>query len=314
MLKIFPLKVRKMLQKIFYWKYLVFNTILLSHLNFSQELNCKVSVNYSLVNQTESNVFNDLEKNINVFLNEKKWTNDSYKDYEKINCSFLITILDYSDNSFSANIEVNSFRPVFNSNYNSKNFLFKDNGVTFSYEINQSILFSETRYESDLSSLLGFYSLIIIGYDKDTFSKYAGTNQYNLAKKILDYSSSFSNSQMWSPSHNGGRINKFWLIDNLISTNYQSIREVNYNYHLNGLDLLINNDTLAKTNIIDALLNFEQINRFRPNSLLQQIFFQSKNDEIFNLFLKHQNKMEIEEIKNLLNVLSPFYSNNWSKL
>jgi len=119
---------------------------------------------------------------------------------------------------------------------------------------------------------------------------------------------------MWSPSHNGGRINKFWLIDNLISTNYQSIREVNYNYHLNGLDLLINNDTLAKTNIIDALLNFEQINRFRPNSLLQQIFFQSKNDEIFNLFLKHQNKMEIEEIKNLLNSIAPFYSSNWSKL
>ena len=102
--------------------------------------------------------------------------------------------------------------------------------------------------------------------------------------------------------------------DNLISTNYQSIREVNYNYHLNGLDLLINNDTLAKTNIIDALLNFEQINRFRPNSLLQQIFFQSKNDEIFNLFLKHQNKMEIEEIKNLLNSIAPFYSSNWTKL
>ena len=60
-----------MLQKIFYWKYLVFNTFLLSHFNFSQELNCKVLVNYSLVNQTESNVFNDLEKNINVFLNEK---------------------------------------------------------------------------------------------------------------------------------------------------------------------------------------------------------------------------------------------------
>ena len=303
-----------MLQKIFYWKYLIFSTILLSHLNFSQELNCKVTVNYSLVNQTESSVFNELEKNINVFLNENKWTNDSYLEFEKINCSFLITILEYSDSSFRANIEINSFRPVHNSNYNTKNFLFKDNGVNFNYNINQSIIFSETRYESDLSSLLAFYSLIIIGYDKDTFSKNAGINQYNLAKKILDYSSSFSNSQMWSPSHNGGRINKFWLIDNLTSTNYQSIKEVNYNYHLNGLDLLVSDDIKAKTNIIDALLNFEKINRFRPNSLLQQIFFQSKNDEIFNLFLNHQNKTEIEEIKNLLKSIAPFYSNNWSKL
>ena len=303
-----------MLQKIFYWKYLIFSAILLSNLNFSQELNCKVTVNYSLVNQTESSVFNELEKNINVFLNENKWTNDSYLEFEKINCSFLITIVDYSDSSFRANIEINSFRPVHNSNYNTKNFLFKDNGVNFNYNINQSIIFSETRYESDLSSLLAFYSLIIIGYDKDTFSKNAGINQYNLAKKILDYSSSFSNSQMWSPSHNGGRINKFWLIDNLTSTNYQSIKEVNYNYHLNGLDLLVSDDIKAKTNIIDALLNFEKINRFRPNSLLQQIFFQSKNDEIFNLFLNHQNKMEIEKIKNLLNIIAPFYSNNWSKL
>jgi len=303
-----------MLQKIFYWKDLVFSTFLLSHLNFSQELNCKVTVNYSLVNQTESNVFNELEKNINVFLNENKWTNDSYLEFEKINCSFLITIIDYSDSSFRANIEINSFRPVHNSNYNTKNFLFKDNGVNFNYNINQSIIFSETRYKSDLSSLLAFYSLIIIGYDKDTFSKNAGINQYNLAKKILDYSSSFSNSQMWSPSHNGGRINKFWLIDNLTSTNYQSIKEVNYNYHLNGLDLLVSDDIKAKTNIIDALLNFEKINRFRPNSLLQQIFFQSKNDEIFNLFLNHQNKTEIEEIKNLLKSIAPFYSNNWSKL
>ena len=303
-----------MLQKIFYWKYLIFSAILLSNLNFSQELNCKVTVNYSLVNQTESSVFNELEKNINVFLNENKWTNNSYLEFEKINCSFLITIIDYSDSSFRANIEINSFRPVHNSNYNTKNFLFKDNGVNFNYNINQSIIFSETRYESDLSSLLAFYSLIIIGYDKDTFSKNAGINQYNLAKKILDYSSSFSNSQMWSPSHNGGRINKFWLIDNLTSTNYQSIKEVNYNYHLNGLDLLVTDDIKAKTNIIDALLNFEKINRFRPNSLLQQIFFQSKNDEIFNLFLNHQNKTEIEEIKNLLKSIAPFYSNNWSKL
>ena len=303
-----------MLQKIFYWKYLIFNTILISNLNFAQELNCRVTVNYSLVNQTESSVFNELEKNINIFLNENKWTNDSYLEFEKINCSFLITIIDYSDSSFMANIEINSFRPVHNSNYNSKNFLFRDNGVNFNYDIDQPIIFSETRYESDLSSLFAFYSLIIIGYDKDTFSKNSGINQYKLAKKILDYSSSFSNSQMWSPSHNGGRINKFWLIDNLTSTNYQSIKEVNYNYHLNGLDLLINDDAKAKTNIIDALLNFEKINRFRPNSLLQQIFFQSKNDEIFNLFLNHQNKTEIDEIKNLLNNIAPFYSNNWSKL
>ena len=303
-----------MSQKIFYLKYLICSLLIFCQLNNSQELNCQVNINYSLVNQTESKIFNELEKNIQIFLNNKKWTSDIYKDYEKINCSFLITILDYSNNQFKANFEINSFRPVLNSSFNSNNFLFKDVGVSFNYQINESIVFSDTNFESDLSSILAFYSYIIIGYDNDTFNQNSGMDNYFLSKKILDYSSSFSSSQMWLPSHNGGRINKFWLIDNLTSSNYLSIKEINYNYHLNGLDLLVTDEIEAKTKIIKTLSVFEKTNRFRPNSVLQQMFFQSKNDEIFNLFINHQNKSEINVLKELFNKVAPFYSNKWNKL
>jgi len=303
-----------MLQKISYLKYLIYSIFIYSQLNFSQELNCNVTVNYSLVNQTESKIFRELENKIEEFVNSKKWTNKTYKDFEKINCSFFITVLDYSNNSFRANFDINSFRPVLNSSFDSNNFLFRDNGVNFKFDTNQSIIFSETKFESDLSSLLAFYSLIIIGYDNDTFSKNSGMDNYLFAKKILDFSSSFSNTQMWIPSYSGGRINKFWLIDNLTSSNYQIIKQINYNYHLNGLDLIIDNEALAKQNIKTYLKNFESINRFRPNSLLQQMFFQSKSDEIFNLFLNFQNKSKIEGLKQLLINVAPFYSNKWEKL
>ena len=303
-----------MLQKISYLKYLIYSIFIYSQLNFSQELNCNVTVNYSLVNQTESKIFRELENKIEEFVNSKKWTNKTYKDFEKINCSFFITVLDYSNNSFRANFDINSFRPVLNSSFDSNNFLFRDNGVNFKFDTNQSIIFSETKFESDLSSLLAFYSLIIIGYDNDTFSKNSGMDNYLFAKKILDFSSSFSNTQMWTPSYSGGRINKFWLIDNLTSSNYQIIKQINYNYHLNGLDLIIDNEALAKQNIKTYLKNFESINRFRPNSLLQQMFFQSKSDEIFNLFLNFQNKSKIEGLKQLLINVAPFYSNKWEKL
>tara|TARA_B100001109_G_scaffold193810_1_gene160435 strand:- start:950 stop:1837 length:888 start_codon:yes stop_codon:yes gene_type:complete len=294
-------------------KYLIYSLIL-SQFNFSQELNCNVTVNYSLINQTESKIFNELENKIEDFVNSKKWTTQIYQDFEKINCSFFITVLNYSNNSFRVNIEINSFRPVLNSSFKSNNFLFRDNGVDFSFDTNQSIVFSESQFESDLSSLLAFYSLIIIGYDKDTFSENSGLDNYLLAKKILDFSSSFSNSQMWSPSYSGGRINKFWLIDNLTSLNYLTIKQVNYQYHLNGLDVMVEDQALAKRNIRNSLKNFEKINRFRPNSLLQQMFFQSKNDEILNLFLNSQNKIEIEELKKLLISVAPFYANKWDKL
>ena len=297
-----------------YLKYLVYSTIIFTQINLSQELNCNVTVNYSLVNQTESKIFIELENKIKEFVNSKKWTNKSYKDFEKINCSFFITILDYSNSSFLVNFEINSFRPVLNSTFASNNFLFRDNGLDFKFDTNQSIIFSESKFESDLSSLLAFYSLIIIGFDNDTFSKNSGMENYLNAKKVLDFSSSFSNSQMWTPSHAGGRINKFWLIDNLTSSNYQTIKQINYNYHLNGLDLLIGDEVAAKQNIIATLKNFQSINRFRPNSLLQQMFFQSKSDEIFNLFLLFENKSEIKELKELLINVAPFYTNKWEKL
>lgn len=303
-----------MLLKTYYWKYIIYSIIFCFQINYSQELNCQVKVNFSLVNQTESKIFVELERSIEEFLNSKKWTNQSYKDFEKINCSFLITVLDFTNNSFKANIEINSFRPVFNSNFRSNNFLFKDNGVNFNYEPNQSIIFSNTKFESDLASILSFYSYIIIGYDNDTFLQSSGLKDYMSAKQILDFSSSFSNSQMWLPSHNGGRVNKFWLIDNLTSSNYSPIKEINYNYHLNGLDLLIENQSLAKQNIIDSLIMFDKMNRFRPNSILQQMFFQSKNDEIFNLFINYKSSTEINNLKDLLNRIAPFYSNKWNKL
>ena len=143
-----------MLLKMSYLKYLIYSVIIFSQINLSQELNCNVTVNYSLVNQTESKIFIELENKIKEFVNSKKWTNKSYKDFEKINCSFFITILDYSNSLFRVNFEINSFRPVLNSTFASNNFLFRDNALDFKFDTNQSIIFSESKFESDLSSFL----------------------------------------------------------------------------------------------------------------------------------------------------------------
>ena len=64
-----------MLRKISYLKYLIYSILIYSQFNFSQELNCDVNVNYSLVNQTESKIFIELENKIEEFVNSKKWTN-----------------------------------------------------------------------------------------------------------------------------------------------------------------------------------------------------------------------------------------------
>ena len=281
---------------------------------YSQELNAEVVINYNQVNQTYSEIFEDFERSVYTFLNSTRFSTESYDLIQKIDCNFIFTIVNYEDNQFVVNLDVSSYRTGYESSYNSLNFNFRDVGINFSYQLNEPIIFSYSRYTSDLASLLSFYSKIIIGFDKDSFELNSGFNFYSDAKFILDKASNISRSSTWNSTSNGGRFNKYWLVDNLISNNYDIIKSINYNYYRNGLDLMTINRQLALLNIKNAINMFIDINRYRPNSILKEIFFQSKNDEIFNIFNNDLEIVDNDEIKLILNKISPFHSNKWDKL
>tara|TARA_A100001388_G_scaffold137076_1_gene101574 strand:- start:111 stop:1007 length:897 start_codon:yes stop_codon:yes gene_type:complete len=296
-------------------RFITYSSLLLFFFKLSsQQLNCEVVVNSNFINQTEKEIFINLERNIESFLNTNDWDNQSLKNFEKIDCTLIITVLSYSDSFFNCNFEVKSFRPVYNTEYNTNIFLFKDNGVSFNYESNQYILRSDNRFESDLASILEFYANLIIGLDKDTFALNSGKSNFLNSKKILDFASSNSQSNMWSQNYNNGRINKYWLVENLVSPNYSTIKEIYYDYHRKGLDVLIEDKEDALQTISETIGKFNLINRLRPNSIMQQMFFQSKNDEIISLYKKNNNESYLKDLKNNLNRIAPFFSDKWSSI
>ena len=296
-------------------RFITYSSLLLFFFKLSsQQLNCEVVVNSNFINQTEKEIFINLERNIESFLNTNDWDNQSLKNFEKIDCTLIITVLSYSDSFFNCNFEVKSFRPVYNTDYNTNIFLFKDNGVSFNYESNQYILRSDNRFESDLASILEFYANLIIGLDKDTFALNSGKSNFLNSKKILDFASSNSQSNMWSQNYNNGRINKYWLVENLVSPNYSTIKEIYYDYHRRGLDVLIEDKEDALQTISETIGKFNLINRLRPNSIMQQMFFQSKNDEIISLYKNHNNENYLKDLKKNLNRIAPFFSDKWNSI
>ena len=296
-------------------RFITYSSLLLFFFKLSsQQLNCEVVVNSNFINQTEKEIFINLERNIESFLNTNDWDNQSLKNFEKIDCTLIITVLSYSDSFFNCNFEIKSFRPVYNTDYNTNIFLFKDNGVSFNYESNQYILRSDSRFESDLASILEFYANLIIGLDKDTFALNSGKSNFLNSKKILDFASSNSQSNMWSQNYNNGRINKYWLVENLVSPNYSTIKEIYYDYHRRGLDVLIEDKENALQTISQTIGKFNLINRLRPNSIMQQMFFQSKNDEIISLYKNHNNESYLKDLKKNLNRIAPFFSDKWNSI
>ena len=84
----------------------------------AQELNCSVQVNSSQIQGSDKSIFDAMQKNVFEFMNNRKWTNNVFKNEERIECSILINITEQvSTNLFKATIQVQSRRPVYNTSY-----------------------------------------------------------------------------------------------------------------------------------------------------------------------------------------------------
>ena len=100
----------------------------------AQELNAQVIVNSDLVNQTNQQIFKTLERSISEFINTQVWSNQEFLNQEKISCSFVFNLSGYSNDQFEATLQVQSQRPVFDSNYDSPVLNFLDKDIVFSYQ------------------------------------------------------------------------------------------------------------------------------------------------------------------------------------
>ena len=64
--------------------------LLLNKSLFSQELNSTVFINSDNIETSDKYIFDEMKVAFEQFLNNQKWTDDTYKNEEKIKCNFII--------------------------------------------------------------------------------------------------------------------------------------------------------------------------------------------------------------------------------
>ena len=167
---------------------LVVLLLVLSFTGISQELNCKVIVNAQQTGNENFPIFKTLEKQLTEFVNKTKWTNQKFAPQERVDCSMFINIVEYSGESFSATLQVQSSRPTYGSSYSSPIYNFNDKDFNFRYLEFQNLIFNPTQYESNLVSVLGFHVYMVLGLDADSFSEKGGDPYFKQAQIITNYS------------------------------------------------------------------------------------------------------------------------------
>ncbi len=268
----------------------------------AQDLNARVQVLSPLIQNTNKRPLEVLETAIREFLNNRKWSADALLSQERIDCNFVIKINEWDGSSnFRAEAQIQSSRPIYGSSYNSTIINLTDKNFDFNYSEGQPLDFSDQQYISNLTSLLAFYANIIVGLDYDTFSKFGGSAYYTKAQTILNVA---QNAPYGGWKAFEDLRNRFWLIENLTNKSFNPIHETLYNYHKNGLDVMAENSSKGRKAIAAALPELLKIDKQKQGSVLNQVFFTTKSDEIINIFSKADPQEKIK-LYNLMVEIDP---------
>ena len=276
----------------------------------SQELNAQFVVNADLVNQTNQQIFQTLERSLNEFVNSQSWSDQDFFPQEKITCSFVLNLTNYNASKFEGTLQIQSQRTIFDSNYDSPILNFLDKDISFTYQEFQPLFYSPVSYESNLVSLISFYAYIILGINADSLQFKAGDPFFEQAQRIVNLSQQ-SGAIGWK--QNDSNRNRFWLIDTMRSNTFREYRETLYTYHRKGLDSMTKSPVKGKNNIINAILALEDLYDRRPNAMLLQMFFDAKADEIVNLFSDGP-KVDFSRTSKMLKKIAPFYQPQWKQI
>ena len=291
-------------------RYLNLLFLLTSSLVFGQSIEGRFVVNAEFVNQTNQQIFETLERSLNEFLNANAWTDEDLPAQERVRCSMILNLTAYSGSRFEGTLQVQVERPVFGTNYYTPLFNFLDKDIVFGYQEYQPLFFNPATYESNLISLISFYVYIALGMEADSFGLRAGTQHFKAAQQVMILA---QQNTMKGWNQRDGNRNRFWLIDTLLSNTFREYRQVQYNYHRNGMDLMEQNTLQGKQGVMDALELFHPLYNRRPNALLLQTFFDAKSDEIVDLFTAGPD-IELSRTQETLNRIAPFFGPKWKRL
>ena len=293
-------------------KVLVVIVFLFSFVNvFSQELNATVSVNYQQVANGNPQLFKNLESQVKEFLNTTKWTTKEYKDVEKIDCNFFINVNSYGSNVFEATLQIQSSRPIYNASLSSPILNINDKNFTFKFIEFENLIYDQNSFNSNLVSVLAFYSNLIVGLDLDSFSESGGTPYLEIASNIVNVAQT-SGYKGWSQSE-GNNNNRNFLISDILSNTFTPYRLSLYQYHRLGLDIMESNVKKGKEGVIKAISTLAIIQKTRPNALLIRTFFDAKVDEIVFIFSGGPS-LNVSTLVETLNRISPLNSQKWSEI
>lgn len=280
----------------------------------AQELEAKIIVNSNQIQGTDKAVFDNLQQTLEQFVNDHQWTNLQFQKNERIGCSFNITITKYNreSNLFTCSAMIQATRPVYNSAYTTTIFSIKDNEFSFPFAQFDQLEFNEEIIDNQLTALIGYYALLIIGINLDTFAPMGGEDVLQRCMNLTNNAQSLD-FPGWK-SFDSDK-NRFAIINDYLDPGMKPFRQLQYDYYRQGLDEMAANVERGRTNITTALEEqLKKCHEDKPLSMVPQLWTEYKRDELANIYKSKGTQKEKQTVHDILFNINPSLTTAWNKI
>lgn len=290
-----PLKVKNIMKILFQVALLLFVQVAILT---SQELKPNVTVNMEFLPQDQRVSLQTLQNDLTQYLKNQRYM-DAWEG-DPIPFDIQVFITGKQGNNYQARLVLNTSR-VIDGGGTSPMLRIIDQEWSFPYQMNANITYQPNRYDP-FSSIIDFYALMAIGYELDSYGQLDGSKAFSKMSQIANIASS-NNALGFPQTSDPGIINKFTIANELNNIRFEDLRKEIYYYHVDGMDSLKYDRTIALKNLetsISSLAHFKR-NKLSGNSALLQLLFDAKATELVDLFTGYEQK----DIFNKLLYLDP---------
>jgi hypothetical protein len=257
-----------------------------------------------------SNVYAELQRTMQEFMNGRRWSSDNFAPEEKIklNINLLLT-KSSAQGDMEATARVQVLRPVFGTSYETVILNLVDKNFNFKYQLGTPITYNDNSFSDNLSSMMAFYAYLALTYSYDSFGSKGGEP---FVQKLNNLTNLAQNSGSGWGVISDVR-SRMGVSENLINQNLQTMREINYNYHRLYLDKMSENPEATRKGILEILKVIRQVNTLRPGAASIRLFFDSKSEEIISI-LDEALPIERQQAYTYLSTLDPIRTEAYRRL
>lgn len=280
----------------------------------AQELQASVSISTEQLqlNQQRNNaqIYSELQRVMQDFLNGRRWSNDVFREEEKIKVNLQLILTKASSlGDFEANARLQVLRPVHGSTYETVILNLVDRNFNFKYIQGSPLNYNDNNFFDNLSSMLAYYANLSLAISYDSFGLYGGNFFVQKLNNLTNIAQN-AGTAWGSVADIRSRVS---IAENLINQQLQGIREINYQYHRLALDTFKDRPDAARKKILGLLSQMRQLNALRPGAAMIRLFFESKGDEILQL-MDEAEAPERQQAFALLGYLDPTRTESYRRL